>query len=609
MFFALFYVYLWLRINPSLLYFWPSPVFPAFSLGSEFLRPFLCHPGGPVSYAAAFLSQFYYHPWAGSLVITAVAALMWASARSYLNAVMGPSGWPLHFVSPVLFLVLYSRYDHALALGLAVALAAIGACLYLQSRRFGAWVRFPAFFALFIVVYYAAAGAALLYALLCGLMELTASGSVAVALSCFATGAVVPWLTRRAVFDVTLAEGYLRLLPLFQPTSQANEVLELCLCLSLPVVGALALLCRRLAGRWTGSGGEAVSNRLVGLGGRPGKLVSKQLWGPAATFTVAAVVIWFSFDAKLNCYLALERYARLPKWDSLLARARRIPLRQYDPLICFDVNRALFHTRRLPDEMFTYPQHPAGLLMSPEGTINAVGGSSPFVLMKFSDVLYDLGRVNDAEHMAHEVFGWVGRRPMVVQRLVMVNIVKEQLPAARGYLQTLQKDVMRDRWDRECLSSLSPDPHSEGSEEIRRIRSLMPAKDDVRDISVEAVLQQCLEANKKNRMAFEYLMGYLLLNRRLEEAVGNLSRLSDFDYAGIPRSYEEAILIYQLETRNRVNLYGRSISPQTLERFRGFCQILNNYAGNLAGARQALVKDYEDTYFFYWMFGPGGART
>jgi hypothetical protein len=197
---------------------------------------------------------------------------------------------------------------------------------------------------------------------------------------------------------------------------------------------------------------------------------------------------------------------------------------------------------------------------------------------------------------------------MVLRRLAMINIVKEQVPAARGYLLALDKDLVYGRWARECLSRLSADPRSAGDEEVRRIRSLMPVKDDVRAVSVEVLLEQCLEANKRNRMAFEYLMGYLLLNRRLEEVVRNIARLSDFDYARIPRSYEEAILIYQVATRSQVDLHGRSISPQTLERFRGFYQILNSYLDNPAGARQAL-KDYGDTYFYYWMFGPGGGRT
>ena len=34
-------LYVWLRIDPSLLYYWPEPSFPAFLRGLAFLAPFL----------------------------------------------------------------------------------------------------------------------------------------------------------------------------------------------------------------------------------------------------------------------------------------------------------------------------------------------------------------------------------------------------------------------------------------------------------------------------------------------------------------------------------------------------------------------------------------
>jgi len=612
-FFLLFYLYVWLRIDPSLLYFWASPVLPAFSLGSEFRSGFLVHPGGPVEYAAAFLSQFYYYPWAGSLVITAAAMLMWASSRSYLKPIVGPSGKLLHFVPAVLFLMLYNRYDHALALGLAFVLAVWGACLYVQSRRLGSWVRLPAFLVLLGLVYYAGAGASLLYALLCGLMELAAPGGVAFALLCFAAGAVVPWLARRAVCDVTPAEAYVRLLPLFHPRNVANAViglgLGLGLCLSLALIAAAAVIWRWARRGKNGLRPRAIAQRAVPARPSSAGLLAKGFWAPAALFLITAVVVWLSFETRLNGFIAVESCARLEEWDKVLERARQIHARNRDPWICYDVNRALFHTRRLPDEMFSYYQHPAALLFPPPKLMDNLK-SFPFELvMKFSDIFYELGRVNESEHMAYEVFTWTGNRPMVLKRLAMINIIKERPAAARDYLLALEKDLIDGRWARDCLSRLGADPSSAGDEDVRRIRSLVPAKDDVKDIPVEAVLEECLQANKSNRMAFEYLMGHLLLNRRLDEAVRNLPRLSDFDYVGVPRSYEEAVLIYQLATGHRVDLHGRSISPQTMERFRGFYQIINSYRGNLAGARQALVKDYEDTYFYYYVFGPVGVGT
>ncbi len=136
----------------------------------------------------------------------------------------------------------------------------------------------------------------------------------------------------------------------------------------------------------------------------------------------------------------------------------------------------------------------------------------------------------------------------------------------------------------------------------------MPTRDEVKDLPVDVLLGLCLDANGRNRMAFEYLMGYLLLNGRLEEAIANIGRLSDLGYAAIPRSYEEAILLYESRTRKHVDLQGRAISSETRERFRGFYEALSSFHGDTAAARRAMAKDYGDTYFYYWTFTPAGGR-
>jgi hypothetical protein len=613
LFFVLFYLYVWLRVNPGLLYFWPSPIFPTFSVGSAFLRGILVYPGGPVEYAAAFLSQLYYRPWAGALVVTTVAALMWASARLVVTAAVGSSIKRLHFVPAVLFLVLCSRYDHPLALGSAFLVAMLGACLYVRARRLGPWVGFVGFLVLYGLVYYAAGGASLLYALLCCLIELTASGSAVRASACLVAGAILPSFAWLAVFDVSLAEAYWRLVPFYHGTRVLNEVVGLCLYLCLPLVAVVAVLWRRLAARAPGSAQGTASGLLAWLGGQAASPVFKRAWTPAALFAIAAIAVWLSLDLRLKGYLELERCAGLGMWPQLLQRARAIPRRRYDLLICYDVNRALYHTGRLPDEMFSYPQHPSGLLIAPATMAGAFRaqemGSPSYALMKFSDILYELGCVNDSEHMAHEVFGNIGRRPMVLKRLALLNVVKGQTEAARGYLWALDKDVIYGPWARGCLGRLDADPLLSADEELRRIRSSMPVKDEVKDIPVEVLLRDCLEANNRNRMAFEYLMGYLLLNRQLGAVVDNIGRLSDLGYMSVPRSYEEAALIHGFETRSEVDLHGRSISRETQERFRAFREALSRYRDNPAGARAALLKDYGDSYFYYWAFGPSGAGT
>ncbi|MCC7262598.1 MAG: hypothetical protein IT369_08775, partial [Candidatus Latescibacteria bacterium] len=67
LFFAVYYLYIYLQVDPRLLYQAQEPVF---FQGWPFCREFLGYPGGVVEYLAALLSQFFCFPWAGALVIT-----------------------------------------------------------------------------------------------------------------------------------------------------------------------------------------------------------------------------------------------------------------------------------------------------------------------------------------------------------------------------------------------------------------------------------------------------------------------------------------------------------------------------------------------------------
>ena len=100
-------------------------------------------------------------------------------------------------------------------------------------------------------------------------------------------------------------------------------------------------------------------------------------------------------------------------------------------------------------------------------------------------------------------------------------------------------------------------------------------------------------------MAFEYLMSHYLLSCQLDEFALNIRRLDDFDYPAIPRVYEEAILVYTAASGKQIDLNGRRIRPETLERFQRVCNILASHGNDHAGALREVARDYGGS-FFWW---------
>ena len=603
-FFVLFYLYVWLRIDTRLIYFWPTSKFPSFLLGADFFADFLTYPGGLVGYASAFLCQLYYYGWIGALVITVVTALLCLTARAFVASTTGVGPRYLHFVPAVLILVLYNTYVQPLGVVLGLLAATALACLYVRMRLRAAALRFGAFLVLSAFLHYAAGGAILVYGVLCAIFELLRAKRRLLAALCFLSAGVIPYAAGKLVFGLRIGDAYGRLLP-FHPDSDLHAgPLALCLYVFFPVAAAGAALWPRAREAVARVFGRALPGRLAAGIELVRRSRLRRLYESVALLALVAVPVWLSFDRGLAGCLRIDYLGRHGRREELLRQARRLPPGYYSIMACCEVNRALYHLGRLPDSMFSYPQLPGGLLMAPPEVVDQFA-SYPVLFVKFSDVLFELGRINEAEHLAHEAFTHVGMWPPLLQGMALARIIKGEAEAGRVFLNLLARDLIYGGWAADCLRRLEVDPLLSAEEEIRRLRSFMPVEDDVTEPAVEGLLQELLDRNKQNRMAFEYLMAHYLLTRNPEGVVRNIHRLDDFGYKRIPRHYEEAILIYTDRTGNDANLHGRSIGWPTLSRFEEFCKVRDLHSGDQRGAWRALAKDYGDTYFFHYVFGLG----
>ena len=317
-------------------------------------------------------------------------------------------------------------------------------------------------------------------------------------------------------------------------------------------------------------------------------------------FVLAGAVLFFSRDIKKKALFETDFYASNRMWEKVLATAPKHPNSYY---IVHAVNRALYHTGRMPYELFRFYQNPDTLFLTA-----AEHRESYF---KKFDLLLDLGHVNMAEHELTESLAADGRRPLILKRLALVNITKRTTHTARVYLSALSKTLFDADWAADYLQRLQSDPAIAlpGDDEIQRLRSYMPVEDyGFSPMPFEQILLDLLERNRRNRMAFEYLMSSYLLTGQLDKLAGNLHRLDDFNYTQIPPLYEEAILLYMYKEKKPVNLHGRQISQLSRQRFEDFKNVYASYGGNKEAAFQSLANAYGDTFFFYSTYGLSGLK-
>jgi len=598
---GLFYLYVWLRIDPGLLY---QREMPAFITTVAFFRGFLDRPGGVAAYVSAFLMQSCWYPWLGAVLITVIAGLICLVTRGLIGAMTDrPVGPWVSFVPVVLLVMVHGQYKHLPMTSLAL-LAALGlANLYVRIGLRSFPVRLAIFAVLAAGLDWAAGGMVVLFGALCGVFELLKERRIALGALCILFAAALPFIVAACSYRVDTVRAFVPLVPyrggmvllLSRPLS-VQVAIHVVLLLFFPaalVISSLRVdLWRkvRLLGRWAAPAEPTGSWTPVSLGG---------------FLVVGALLALVSFNADANARLRIDYHADHGNWEAVLENARRLSPEWYDLVVVHEVNRALYHAGRLPREMFSYPQKDVrGALTSEQNNLLAY--------RKLAQLFLELGRVNMAQHWGHMAQETHGESPPLLKLLVKVSVLKRRIPLARTYLRALAKHLLWRGWAREQLRRLETDPLMTSDREIAYLRSVMVSEDyrygGFGGVTWTQFLTQPLQTNPRNRMAFEYLMMYFMLAKRPDLVVSYIRRLDDFNDVGIPRHWEEAILVHaRTHPDVKVDLGGRQVSPETVERFRGFLRDVLDYERSSGTEKEAasdtLARRWGDTYFFYFTVG------
>jgi hypothetical protein len=611
--FALFFVWLWKAVGLHLVFHGAGMIsnFPSFYTTWRFFLEFTTYPGGPIEYVAAFLSQLFYYPWLGSLVVT-LQAWGFCLCVGYLieTARLGALA-AIRYVPSLLLLVVYGRYAYHFQTTLALLFAMAFSCGLVAAAR--QWPGRPSRVCLFIVLAlgcYGLAGAAMLVcALIYGLWQWTALKDWLAGLITVAVAAAIPYGVGVLALGVSLPDAYTQLLPFswrvlyYQPRSRYVGMVYLMMALAPTVLAAAGLVRIAVGGlRQPGEDPAKEQKRKTRQAKEPARIKAavSALTGPGWTGwvgrTLAAVCILaaaavLSLDPGEKARFSVDYYAYHRMWPEVLAAASKAPDNHF---VMLQVNRALYHTGRLAGEMFQWPQQPDDLLLT--------RSEYKRVFWQTFDVYLDLGLVNLAENALTEVLEGLGDRPMILQRLATINMAKGNLGTAKVYLGALSRTLWHRDWAVSQLAEIEADPTLAADSQIQSLRSMALDKDrpTVR-LPEEQMLFWLLERNPKNRMAFEYLQSWLLLTKQLKRFVEPIGRMKDFGYAELPRHYEEASLIYAYGSRKRIDLEGFKPSSQLQQRAADFGSVLAQYNTDRPAALARMQSQYRGTYFYYFL--------
>lgn len=618
---AAYFLWVWLGISPPLQY---SSLTPAFFFNETFLREHWGYAGGMVEYFEALLLQYYQHDWLGAFVTTCLAGLVTLCSSFILRTFRCQSPGPLALVPALLLLTSQVQYDYPwlkLTLAWLVSLAAFIAYKAVPSNR--RWMKLFAGLGLGVVVFQLSAGAGLVFFWLAGCHDLLLERYWARALFCWGLGLSIPWAFSRFVYVLSIGDAFQFLLP-SSKWSAAGLSAKVMFCY-LPVCAlvlgireamsrrnnkGLAELREKVATQPTeknkqqgkkAGGGHTTLQTVLKSGSVFGKLGKISLWiqQPLACTLLGAMLVGLLHDQPAKRLATIDYLGQKQKPAELLKVAAHFP--DSSPLTVAYVNEALAQTGGLLSDMFRFAQaKDLNLWLS----INEQMDSRRFLLA--SRILCDMGQVNRAERIAIESMEINGYQPLILKQLALISILKGEPAAARIFLNLLNQTVANRDWARNYLQILDQDPKASADAGLEKIRSLMILEDSAGDPSPETLLQQCLRRNRRNRLAFDWLMAHYLLNCQHEKIMENLSRFKEVGYSGLPHHCQEALLM-AARVQKVAQLDRLPVSPDLLRRNELFHERFMSYRGDLARAQLGLAKEYGDTYWFYCLFEHSGS--
>jgi hypothetical protein len=302
--------------------------------------------------------------------------------------------------------------------------------------------------------------------------------------------------------------------------------------------------------------------------------------------------VWVDFDAEE--IMTYDYLVKNQKWKEVITHAEKKYPRNFLSLAMF--NLSLAKTGQIGDKLFNYEQHGTEGLFLPF--------NKEFITpMMGNEIFYHLGLINASQQYAFEsmeVMPDMEKTVRTIKRLAETNLINGHYKVSEKYLRLLEKTLFYRKWAEDTQKYLYNEKMISNHPDWGEKKKLLVREDFFFHIEdIESILHRLLRDNPNNRIAFEYLAAWYLMNRELDKFVNLLPVMKKQNYREMPVSYQEAILFYMSLTNSDPLSGSRfKISKSVMSGMDAYAKIyLNN-----SDARDLLHPNYSGTYWYYFHY-------
>lgn len=277
----------------------------------------------------------------------------------------------------------------------------------------------------------------------------------------------------------------------------------------------------------------------------------------------AVPLLRFSFDRATYELIDYDYLVRTHQWQRIVEKAEKH--QASSPMSVSCVNLALAMQGQLCDRLFEFYQNGAEGLF-PTFTRDM---TSP---LPTAEVFYQLGMVNDAERYtfeAQEAIPNYRKSGRLTRRIAQCEIINGNYGVAAKYLRMLESSLFYRQWAKSQERFLYNSAAVNADPEYGRLRDIRIKRHDYlfSDQEMDQMLGLLLVDNKKydNRMAYEYLIAYELLQRDLGRFMRYypLGRFVQFDH--IPYAIQQVLIGSWLQRHNTLQGMPYSVDRQNVD--------------------------------------------
>lgn len=573
-----------LLFGVSVVIFWSVPYmsglcfqeqYQMFLFDTNYFLERIVLPGGLADYISEFLVQFYYMPVLGgtiiALLLMSIQAISWGLMKQYGMKAVFP-GYLLSFVPSI---VLWCAMgDQNLLLSFVVALSGALLMGWIHNRFHNRLVKVVFELVSTALVYWFLGPVVFLYAaLMIGdtLMKGKQNGHI---LSSLGYSACLLILTVAWILLTTQSLQY----PLYRIFSGLNYYRYPGTVSPLPL-GVMI---------WTVV--------VVFFGMVPDehawiKKLQQSKVVMALSYILVIVASWFgikaSFDAMTYDLIDYDFLVRTEQWDKIIEKAEK--KQATTPLSVSCVNLALSQKGMLADRLFEFYQN-GGEGLFPTFTRDMISPVST------AEIFFRLGMVNDAERYmfeAQEAIPNYRKSARLTRRIIECEIINGNYQVAAKLLRRLQKTLFYSNWANQTMALLGNEKAINRHPVYGKLRKYREKKQDFlfSDREMDQMLGLLFLNDNHNKMAYEYLVCYELLQRDMEKFMQYypLGRFVGYDH--IPRSFQEILIGNWMKTHSDPRSIPYSVDAQNVNNTLNFIQLYMQNPKNPQLGQQPYVSN------------------